>query len=268
MIRLEKSHLVIAFLSLVLAIMLIQLFLENDEEVVSFFSEGQDFTDFPNLIAPKREVIEPEKGEKICYLTFDDGPSENTEKVLDILKDYDAKATFFVVGQNLSEKRAPVLKRMIAEGHAVGMHTDEHVYQKLYESLDSFLTDYDNLYRKLREDYGIETALFRFPGGSNCGYLKGRGNAYLKEMEARGFACFDWNSSGEDSVGKPTVASIEKNVFSTGLRYHATIVLLHDSSITDRTVEALPDILERFVREGYSFASLEHAKSYVFPRSR
>lgn len=269
MIRLKKSHLVIIFLSFVLAVLVVQLLWDNSGHLLrKVFSEDQDKAYFPNLIAPEREIRQPPEGEKICYLTFDDGPSENTGKILDILSEHQAKATFFVIGQSLNEETKPLLERMIEEGHAIGMHANVHSYEKLYESLDSFLADYDSLYKTLKEDYGIETALFRFPGGSACNCLKGQGKNYVKEMEERGFSCFDWKCSGEDSVGKPTVYSIQKNVFATGLKYHTTIVLLHDSSIADQTVEALPGILERFEKEGYSFESLENAKSYVFPASR
>lgn len=268
MIRLEKSHLVIICLSLALGILALQLAFDSRADFWNVFSEEQDAVYFPNLVAPERKIRQPAEGEKICYLTFDDGPSENTEKVLDILAEHNAKATFFVIGQSLNEETGPLLKRMVEEGHAVGMHANVHSYEKLYESLDSFLADYDSLYETLKQDYGIETALFRFPGGSACSCLRGQGKAYVQEMEARGFSCFDWKSSGEDSVGNPTVYSIQKNVFATGLKYNTTIVLLHDSSIAGRTVEALPGILERFEQEGYSFASLENAKSYVFPASR
>ena len=79
---------------------------------------------------------------------------------------------------------------------------------------------------------------------------------------------FDWKCTGEDSVGHPTVKSIQKNVFSNGMKYNTTIVLLHDSVIADATVEALPGILEKFEEAGYDFRSLEGTKGYVFPANR
>lgn len=218
--------------------------------------------------APEREVSKAVEGEKICYLTFDDGPSKNTIKILDILKQYDAKATFFVIGNSLNEENKEILNRILAEGHSIGMHANNHVYKEFYADENSFLTDYENLYQTLKEDYGIETALFRFPGGSACKYLNGNGKAYVQKMHERGFSCFDWNVTGEDSVGKPTVYSIQKNVFDRVFSYEKPVVLLHDSQIADMTVEALPGILEGIKEKGYLFETLEHREEYIFPCSR
>lgn len=268
MIRLDKSKLCIAVLTCLLAVLLLQLAAGSIGRRQSTFSELEEPVRFKELVAPARHISPPKEGEKICYLTFDDGPSRYTEEVLDILAEHGAKATFFVIGQSLDENAKPILKRMLDEGHAVGMHANVHSYEKLYADLDSFLKDYENLYTVLKEEYGIDTALFRFPGGSACACLHGRGHEFVTEMEKRGFSCFDWKATGEDSVGKPTAASIQKNVFATGLKYDTPIVLLHDSSIAGKTVEALPGILERYEKEGYRFESLENAKSYVFPDSR
>lgn len=268
MIRLDKSKLCIAVLTLILSVLLLQTAAEKTGQKQIVFSELEEPLRFKELIAPVRHIRQPAEGEKICYLTFDDGPSENTEKVLDILAEHDAKATFFVIGESLDENAAPLLQRMSEEGHAIGMHANVHSYEKLYADMDSFLEDYENLYTTLKEDYGIDTALFRFPGGSACSRLHGHGHEFVVEMEKRGFSCFDWKATGEDSVGKPTVASIQKNVFATGLKYDTPIVLLHDSSIAGKTVEALPAIIERYEKDGYRFESLENAKSYVFPDSR
>ena len=218
--------------------------------------------------APERDIYPLQEGEKICYLTFDDGPSENTLIILDILKQYNAKATFFVIGNCLCEENRPILQRMIEEGHAVGLHAYNHVYEKFYASDTSYLEDYQKLYEVLKEEYGIETALFRFPGGSACKYNYGKGCEYVTQMQQRGFACFDWNVTGEDSIGNPTVDSIQKNVFAKVLQYEKPVVLLHDSCIADMTVNALPGILEKIKEQGYQFATLEHRKEYIFSKSR
>ena len=223
---------------------------------------------YHNFTAPKREIFPMQEGEKICYLTFDDGPSENTIKILDILKEYEAKATFFVIGNCLCEETRPIVKRIVEEGHAVGLHAYNHVYEKFYSSDSSYLEDYEKLYQVLKEDYGIETALFRFPGGSACKYNYGKGAEYVNRMQELGFSCFDWNVTGEDSVGNPTVESVQKQVFERVFQYEKPVVLLHDSCIADVTVEALPGILEKIKEEGYEFESLEHRKEYVFSQNR
>ena len=216
------------------------------------------------LSAPQREVFSLSEEEKVCYLTFDDGPSENTIKILDILKQYDAKATFFLIGNSICEENRSIIERIIQEGHAIGLHAYNHVYEKFYATENSYLEDYETLYKVLKEDYGIETALFRFPGGSACKYLYGNGKDYVKKMQEKGFACFDWNVTGEDSVGNPTIDSIQKNVFDRVFCYNTPIVLLHDSCIADATVEALPGILQKVKEQGYEFDTLEHRKEYVF----
>ncbi|MBQ9989940.1 MAG: polysaccharide deacetylase [Lachnospiraceae bacterium] len=219
---------------------------------------------FGLLNAPVREVMTPLEGEKIAYLTFDDGPSSNTEKILDILEKHHAKATFFVVGEGLTEKNRPVLERMKAEGHSIGLHAYSHVYEQLYASPESLLADYEQLFITLKEDYGIETALFRFPGGSASSYLKANRKVYLEELEKRGFSCFDWQVSGEDAVAEPTVYSIQQNIFQHVFAYDTPIILLHDGRGREVTVEALPGILERLKEEGYRFDTLEHAPEYTY----
>lgn len=219
---------------------------------------------FSLLNAPMREVRAPLEGEKVAYLTFDDGPSSNTEKVLDILEEYHAKATFFVVGEGLTEKNRPILERMKAEGHSIGLHAYNHVYEQLYASPESLLVDYEQLFMTLKEDYGIETALFRFPGGSACSYLKPNRKACLEEMKKRGFSCFDWQVIGEDAVAGPTADSIQQNIFQHVFAYDTPIILLHDGRGREITVEALPKILERLKEEGYRFDSLEHAPEYTY----
>ena len=224
--------------------------------------------EYPGLYAPRREVVELPEESKVCYLTFDDGPSENTLKILEILRRYDAKATFFLVGANITQTTAPIVQEILAQGHAVGLHANTHSYAALYKSEDSFLSDCEALAVRLREEFGIETALYRFPGGSACTYLNGQGKNRIRQMHARGFACFDWNVSGEDSVGTPSVSSIQKNVFRDVFRYRRPVILLHDSAQAPATVEALADILERIAQEGYRFESLACAQEYIFLDNR
>ncbi|MBR5598068.1 MAG: polysaccharide deacetylase [Lachnospiraceae bacterium] len=248
----------------ILFVLLSVIIITKEEKIISTLNPhlNNEFS------APQREVLVLSEEEKICYLTFDDGPSKNTIKILDLLKQYNAKATFFVIGNSICEENRPIIERIIQEGHAIGLHAYNHVYEKFYATENSYLEDYETLYKVLKEDYGVETALFRFPGGSACKYLYGNGKEYVKKMQEKGFACFDWNVTGEDSVGTPTVSSIQKNVFERVFSYHTPIVLLHDSSIADITVEALPGILEKVKENGYKFDTLEHRKEYVFSGSK
>ncbi len=219
---------------------------------------------YASLKAPTRRVAEPLKGEKICYLTFDDGPSSNTEAILDILKEYDAKATFFVIGNELTEETKEILTRMKEEGHSIGLHANNHSYQQFYASTESLLTDYEQLFTTLKNEYGIETALFRFPGGSACTYLRPNRQTCLEELRQRGFSCFDWQISGEDAVGSPTVGSILKSIFPKVYDYDTPIILLHDGRGRTKTVEALPEILKELQEKGYRCSALENAPEYTY----
>ncbi len=257
----EKLPFLLLFLLLIMVCLPILVSKNMWTETLSSYSYNE-------LMAPEREINNMVEGEKICYLTFDDGPSKNTLKILDILKQYDAKATFFVIGNSVCEENRKILNRILEEGHAIGMHANNHVYQKFYADENSFLKDYETLYQTLKNEYGIETALFRLPGGSACKYLNGNGKEYVQKMHERGFSCFDWNVTGEDSVGNPTTDSIQQNVFDRVFRYEKPVVLLHDSSIADTTAEALPRILEKVKEKGYTFETLEHREEYIFPCSR
>lgn len=219
---------------------------------------------YPYLYA-KGSVTEQALPEKVVFLTFDDGPSRNTIKILDTLKKYDVPATFFLIGENLTENGTEIAKRALAEGHMLGMHTETHEYDKIYRSVEAFLADYDKLAARFTEKFGECPAVFRFPGGSYSAYINPIKKELKGELERRGFLCYDWNVSGEDSVGTPTATSIKKNIFDTIEGQKLPIVLLHDSPSSNLTAEVLPEILERLIAKGYEFRTLQYRKPYQFP---
>ena len=219
---------------------------------------------YPYLYA-KGSVTEQELPEKVVFLTFDDGPSRNTVKILDTLKEYNVPATFFLIGENLTETGTEIAKRALEEGHMLGMHTETHQYEKIYRSVDSFLTDYDKLAARFTEEFGECPAVFRFPGGSYSAYINPIKAELKEELERRGFLCYDWNVSGEDSVGTPTAASIKKNIFDEIEGQTQPIILLHDSPCSNLTAEVLPEILEKLIAEGYEFRTLQYREPYQFP---
>jgi peptidoglycan/xylan/chitin deacetylase (PgdA/CDA1 family) len=201
---------------------------------------------------------------KVCYLTFDDGPSKNSEEILDILAKYDAKATFFLIGSEIREENRLIIERIIEEGHAVGLHSNVHRFDKLYTGVDVCVQDFEVQYKLLKEEYGIDTKIFRFPGGSACSYMNGQRQSYITAMREKGYVGFDWHVSGEDSYGNPTVWSIQKNIFEDIDCYESPIILLHDINIADATVDALPGILEQIKNKGYSFETLNGAEEYIY----
>lgn len=237
----------------------------NEELLENVLAENAAMEEaFPYLYA-KGAVTKKELPEKVVFLTFDDGPSRNTEKMLDTLAEYNAHATFFVVGERLTESGIEIAKRALEEGHMLGMHTDTHQYDKIYHSVNSFLEDYDKLAARFVEAFGECPAIYRFPGGSYSAYINPIREELRGEMERRGFLGYDWNVSGEDSVGTPTASSIKKNIFDMIYKQEQPIILLHDSPCSNLTAEVLPDILKRLTEEGYTFMTLQYREPYQFP---
>ena len=135
---------------------------------------------------------------KTMYLTFDDGPSEeNTERVLDILKKRNIKATFFLVGENV-ERHPEIVRRIVREGHTIGIHCYNHDYKALYQSAETYVEDFEHARRVVYETCGVEAQMFRFPGGSINNYNQQVYAEIIKEMTARGY-CGD--NQGNDSEG-------------------------------------------------------------------
>ena len=225
----------------------------NQPEVISDYK-----TAFPELYAWEDEAIEVlTTPQKTVYLTFDDGPSKNTGKILDILEQYQIKATFFVIGKDLSEEGVENMKRAATEGHAIGLHTYSHDYKKIYSSVSDFLADYDLLRQELEKQLGYSPTIFRFPGGSYCSYGKNIRSELIEEMTRRGYTYYDWNVSAEDAVGTVTAYSIKNNIFPKVYNVSAPVILMHDAPLNNLTAELLPEIIEALLAEGYQFETLE-----------
>lgn len=242
--------------------------MENDDTGKDRRGREEDFVSkteaYPYLYA-KGGVTEEVLPEKVVFLTFDDGPSRNTVKILDTLKQYNICATFFLIGENLTEDGLEIAKRALEEGHMLGMHTETHAYNKIYRSVESFLADYDKLASRFVEAFGECPAIFRFPGGSYSTYINPIKKELREELERRGFLGYDWSVSGEDSVGTPTAASIKKNIFDAIEGQKQPIILLHDSPCSNLTAEILPEILDRLIADGYEFRTLQYREPYQFP---
>lgn len=193
---------------------------------------------------------------KTVYLTFDDGPCKSTGKILDILKEEEVPAAFFVIA---SEKDyAPEMyRRIVEEGHVLANHTYSHVYKKIYSSFDALKKELENLEEFVMEKSGCEVQkIFRFPGGSTNG-KKYLGSKMKEKLAEWGYRVFDWNCSGEDAVRDDVTADeIYKNIVSSAKEKNTVVVLLHSAAYAKGTVDALPKIIRYFKDEGYHFASL------------
>jgi len=181
---------------------------------------------------------------KTMYLTFDDGPSEeNTAAVLDILKKKNVKATFFVVGENV-RKHPEIARRIVEEGHTIGIHCNHHDYDDIYESVDSYLADFEEAYNAVYEVTGVEVKLFRFPGGSINAYNKEVYQDIIEVMTDRGFIYFDWNGSLEDAVKRSTPEELIQNARQSTLKRKKVVMLAHD--IVYNTTLCLEELIDQF----------------------
>lgn len=217
----------------------------------------------------QQENQEMQEEKKIAYLTFDDGPSEVTPVVLDTLKKRGVKATFFLVGEEITKEREEIVKRTKADGHAIGVHTNTHKQNQLYSSYDGFFEDFKAAKEKIDAVTGQETVLHRFPWGSNNNYLASFYSAVKMDLEQEGIMSYDWNVSGEDSFNNGVSGSqIYQNVKKNLGKYNTPIILLHDSNMTKNTALILGDIIDMIKSEGYEFDTLDNRKEYIFPDSR
>ncbi len=197
--------------------------------------------------------------EKTLYLTFDDGPSPVTQQVLTTLAQYNVKATFFVMGSQLdSIENQAILKRIVNEGHTVGIHTTSHDYGIIYNSVDSYLADFYTTWNAVKEISGYECTIFRFPGGSINTYNASIYQQIIAEMTRRGFVYFDWNVSSEDATKK--IVSIQEIVDGslTGLSNQRAFLLMHDSATKENSALALPTIIDTYLANGYVIEPLNN----------
>lgn len=195
--------------------------------------------------------------EKTVYFTFDDGPSEVTEEILDILEKEKIKATFFVIGP-FGEKTDERLYRISTEGHTIGLHTMSHDYEKIYLSAENFMNDLMTENSWVYSVTGIESRIFRFPGGSNNSSVEDWLMDEIKAVSAkRGFVWIDWNADGEDSLGRLlSPEEIVRNVLSSeAIGGEKVVVLLHDSATRTTTPKALEMLIDEFRKMGYEFAA-------------
>lgn len=199
--------------------------------------------------------------EKSVYLTFDDGPSDLTPKVLDLLDEYDAKATFFVVYKD-DKEYTQQLSEIVSRGHTLALHSYSHDYQKIYASVDAFLSDFQKVYDWVYEETGIRPTLFRFPGGSNNG-KKSVTDEIIAEMERRGFLYYDWNVSSGDGSNLTTSDNILENICTNVGNYDFPVVLMHDGPGKHATLNALPQVLKTLQKKGYSFLALDETMEPV-----
>lgn len=194
-------------------------------------------------------------GDKVIYLTFDDGPSKHTQTLLDVLAKYNVKATFFVV--NTGYQMNKTLNAIVDAGHSIGMHSMTHDYDEIYASEDAFFQDLYGMQKIIKDATGVTTTLMRFPGGSSNAVSKFNPGIMTRLTQAvtdQGFQYFDWNVSSGDAGGTKDTAEIVQNVISGISGKKSAVVLQHD--LYSYSVAAVEQIIQWGLANGYTFEGL------------
>ena len=212
---------------------------------------------YPDFYAPQTYSA-TSSPDNTAYLTFDDGPSGNTDIILQTLQEENVKATFFVVGTDDADNLAR-MRRIVQEGHTIGMHSYSHSYKKIYASVEAFLKDMYQVFNLIKDTTGVTPTCFRFPGGSINSFNKAVYKDIKAEMIRRGFVPYDWNvSSGDASTTKYTPEQLTGHVLNGIGSKSRIIVLMHDSSSKENTAQAVRQIIIGIREKGFIFAPLDY----------
>ena len=202
-----------------------------------------------------RKII---KATGVIYLTFDDGPSNVTPEILDILKENDVKATFFIV--NYSEEDKSKIQRIIDEGHTLGLHGLSHDYATIYSSVDAITENFIGLQKKVMNDFDYNAIYIRFPGGASNtiskNYCDGVMTAATSKVEQEGFTYYDWNVDVDDAGSARTTNKIYENFVAGIAPKRENVVLMHDGYGHQPTADALQEIIDYAKENGYVFSAI------------
>lgn len=251
-----KNKFEYVLVSCITLFLIISIFNEN----ISITVESLNFLD--NEQGVESNSID-EEDKKIIYLTFDDGPSYKvTNTILDILKENEVKATFFLIGSQIKDKE-DVVKRIYNEGHSIGLHTYTHNFRKIYCNEDKFIQEMIFCQSKIQDVIGIAPNIIRFPGGS----YKHLSKSYLKKLHENNFRVFDWNIDNCDGLN-PEIQPYKlylKAIKGKG-KLDNIILLLHCTDMNENTCKALPKIINYYKSQGYEFKIItDETEELYFP---
>ena len=198
-----------------------------------------------------REALKP----NTIYLTFDDGPRDGTtDVILDILKEKGVKATFFVT-MNGSDS---LIKRIVDEGHSIGIHTASHRYDLIYASVDNYFNDLEQVRDRIYNITGVDTKLIRFPGGSSNTiskkYKEGIMTTLVNDTLNKGYQYYDWNIDSGDASFATSPTKLYNSVINSLSHDKYNVILMHDTKTYTR--DALSKIIDYCLSNGYSFESI------------
>lgn len=236
---------------------------ENDEK--------QQQKDNLQIQYDKLAKIESYKDTPTAFLTFDDGPNTNTPRILDILKQYNVQATFYVIASQIegNETMKQIMKRTVEEGHSVAIHTYSHKYQEIYKSVDAYFKDLYKAGAVIKDATGVETKLVRLPGGtasakSFCQKYSGSSDTFdkiMQRLEAEGYSVSDWNIDTRDWESKTTVDGIVSSVSRVAEAwknndngYRTALILMHN---WEKTINSLSPMIQNLQNIGFVFEPMK-----------
>lgn len=232
------------------------------------YAESGTFADSVKTVLGNAEVDSKEATEqttsvdenaevkKRVYLTFDDGPSVYTGQILDILAANDVKATFFVIGRN--EDYFEYYKRIVDEGHTIGMHSYSHVYKDFYSSEKAFAEEITKLNDLIFDVTGVRSNIFRFPGGSSNHVAPHPIEEYIAYLNENNINYYDWNALNGDAVTTALSPNqLVNNIMKDVSKNEDSIVLMHDLQTTHTTVESLQLLIDTLKSEGYEILPID-----------
>lgn len=215
-------------------------------------------TESGNATQDEKEAAEVDtKWPEKVYLTFDDGPSVLTQDILDILEQYQVKATFFVVGKQ-EKDLLPMYAKIVDGGHVIGMHSYSHKYNQIYASVDAFGRDLDQIRELIYTQTGVWSSIYRFPGGSSNDVSSLDMTEYIKYLNGKGIEYYDWNvAAGDATENSISACDILDNTFSGIGKHREAIVLMHDTGNKKTTVDALPAMIKGLQDRGIKLAVID-----------
>ena len=236
---------------------------DSTESIGGEKATEQVIANVSNAVESDSENFAEENDQLKVYLTFDDGPSDNTAAILDTLAKYNVKATFFVVGKT-DDQSKEMYQRIVNEGHTLGMHSYSHKYSVVYDSLDAFETDFNQLQSYLYDITGQECRLYRFPGGSSNQVSNTDMSEFIRFLNEEGVTYFDWNVSSGDATSQAyTADELLNNVLTDVPKYKTSVVLMHDSNTKSTTVEALGPMIEALQGMGAQILPIDENTTLV-----
>ncbi len=229
--------------------------IEEQNEVIKKYNfemlNVEEFERFDNIY----KTSDPKR----IFLTFDDGPTmQVTPYILDLLKNEDIKATFFVLG-NRVDANPELVKREYEEGHFIANHGYSHKYSAIYASTDAVIDEYSKTNQSIRDAIGNQeynSLAFRFPGGSVGGYYDSLKKATKQILREKGIVSIDWNALIGDSEGLKTKEKLLSRFYETMKNQSSVVLLMHDAADKILTYETLPEIISYCRENGYEFKSL------------